>query len=142
MQLPVTRVDKDLPMPKYETPGSVAFDVYARETTTVEPKSLGYIPSNLIVCIPKGYTLLLCSRSSTPGRKGLSIPHGVGVVDQDYCGPDDEMKVMVYNFTNDAVTVERGERIAQGLLLAAEKPELVESEPDPNRSRGGFGSTG
>lgn len=142
MHLPVTRIDKDLPMPKYETAGAVAFDVYARETTTIIPKSIGYIPTNLIVCIPEGYALLLCSRSSTPGKKGLSIPHGMGIIDQDYCGPEDEMKVMVYNFTESPVTVGRGERIAQAMLIGVSKPELKESEPDPTRGRGGFGSTG
>jgi dUTP pyrophosphatase len=129
-------------MPEYGTPGSVAFDVYAREMTTIEPKAIGFIPTNLIVCIPAGYGLLLCSRSSTPGRKGLSVPHGFGIIDQDYCGPDDEMKVLMYNFTNEPVTVERGERIAQAMLIEVTKPELIESEPDPSRSRGGFGSTG
>ncbi len=141
MRLPITRVDKDLPMPEYGTPGSVAFDVYAREATTIGPGALGYIPTNLIVCIPDGYGLLLCSRSSTPARKGLSVPHGFGIIDQDFCGPEDEMKVLMYNFTDRPVDVERGERIAQALLVQVPRLELVESEPDPTKGRGGFGST-
>lgn len=140
-QLPITRIDKTLPMPAYQTPGAVAFDVYAREDTVVPPQSLTRIPSNLIVCIPEGFAVLLCSRSSTPKKKGLSVPHGLGIVDQDYCGPDDEMLVQLYNFTDEPVTVERGERIAQALVVPVAKPELVETEPDASRSRGGFGST-
>ncbi|MEA3249319.1 MAG: dUTP diphosphatase [Patescibacteria group bacterium] len=141
MQLSITRIDKDLPMPKYETAGAVAFDVYARETTTIESEAIGYIPTNLIVCIPKGYCLLLASRSSTP-KKGLMIPHGMGLIDQDYCGPEDEMLVMVHNFTDQAVTVKRGERIAQGMLIPIEIPELIETDVSTDKTRGHFGSTG
>lgn len=129
-------------MPKYETPGACAFDVLARETVTVAPRSLGFIPTGLVVCVPDGHVLLLASRSSTPKKKGLLIPHGVGIVDRDYCGPDDEMTVQVYNFTDAPVTIERGERIAQAMLCPVASCELVEVEPRTDKSRGGFGSTG
>ena len=142
MELPVTRTDKSLPMPKYETPGACAFDVFARETTTVAPRSLGFIPTGLVVCVPEGHTLLLASRSSTPKKKGLLIPHGVGIVDQDYCGPEDEMKVQVWNFTDAPVTVERGERVAQAMLVPIVRCALTEVDAAKATSRGGFGSTG
>jgi len=142
MDLPVTRTDKSLPMPKYETPGACAFDVFARETTVVAPHTLGFIPTGLVVCVPEGHTLLLASRSSTPKKKGLLIPHGVGIVDQDYCGPDDEMRVQVWNFTDAPVTVERGERVAQAMLVPIVRCALMEVEPSAAKSRGGFGSTG
>lgn len=142
MDLPVTRTDKSLPMPKYETPGACAFDVFAAETTVVEPRSLGFIRTGLVVCVPEGHTLLLASRSSTPKKKGLLIPHGVGIVDQDYCGPEDEMRVQVWNFTDAPVTVERGERVAQAMLVPIVRCALTEVEPSVAKSRGGFGSTG
>lgn len=142
MELHVTRTDKSLPLPKYETPGACAFDVFARETVTVAPRSLGFIATGLVVCVPEGHTLLLASRSSTPKKKGLLIPHGVGIVDQDYCGPDDEMKVQVWNFTDAPVTVERGERVAQAMLVPIVRCALKEVEPNESKSRGGFGSTG
>jgi len=137
----MTRIDKSLPMPEYKTPGAVAFDIYAREQTEIPPTALGYIPTNLIVRIPEGYCLLLASRSSTP-KKGLLVPHGMGLIDQDHCGPQDEMLVQVYNFTQAAVVVERGERIAQAMLVPIEKPELVEMAVAAENSRGHFGSTG
>jgi dUTP pyrophosphatase len=144
MDLKITRIDKALPLPKYETPGACAFDVLAREETTVAPKSLGFIPTGLVVCVPEGHTLLLASRSSTPKKKGLLIPHGIGIVDQDYCGPDDEMKVQVWNFTDEPVTVARGERIAQAMLVPIVRCAISEvaADANPNKSRGGFGSTG
>jgi dUTP pyrophosphatase len=144
MELRITRIDKDIPVPKYETPGACAFDVMARETTTVAPRSLGFIPTGLVVCVPDGHTLLLASRSSTPKKKGLLIPHGIGIVDQDYCGPEDELKVQVWNFTDAPVTVERGERVAQAMLMPIVRCELTEvaASTNPAKSRGGFGSTG
>jgi dUTP pyrophosphatase len=144
MRLDVTRLDKDLPLPEYQTPGACAFDVFAREDVTVPAKQLGLIPTGLVVCVPEGHTLLLASRSSTPKKKGLLIPHGIGIVDQDYCGPEDEMKVQVWNFTDAPVTVARGERVAQAMLVPIVRCAITEvaASADPGKSRGGFGSTG
>jgi dUTP pyrophosphatase len=144
MRLDVTRLDKDLPLPEYQTPGACAFDVLAREETVIAPKSLGLIPTGLVVCVPAGHTLLLASRSGTPKKKGLLIPHGIGIIDQDYCGPEDELKVQVWNFTDAPVTVARGERIAQAMLVPIVRAAIteVEASMDAAKSRGGFGSTG
>src|SRR5262249_6350609 len=105
----IARIDPTLPLPAYETPGAVGFDLLARVETTVTPGTLARIPANVIVETPPGYMLLIAARSSLPGRKGLSVPHGIGVIDQDYCGAGDEILVQVYNFTDAPVTVARGE---------------------------------
>ena len=117
MHVKIKRIDKDLPLPKYETDGSVGFDILARENTTVEAKGLGLIPGNIVVEVPKGYMLLVASRSSTPRKKGLLTPHGIGIIDHDYCGPEDEIKVLVYNFLDEEVDIRRGEKIAQGVFV-------------------------
>jgi dUTP pyrophosphatase len=137
----VKRIDKALPLPAYATPGSVGFDVLCREATEIAPRQQGLIPGNVIVCTPPGYMLMLTLRSSTPGRKGLLIPHGVGIIDQDYCGEGDELMVAVYNFRDEAVTVKRGERIAQGMFVPIMRVRWQEVE-DIGVGRGGFGSTG
>lgn len=143
MKLEITRVDRELPLPSYQTAGSVAFDLFARIDMAVGPRQIGRIPANLIVKIPAGYSLLVASRSSTPVKKGLSIPHGIGIVDQDFRGPQDEIRIQVYNFTDQAVKVSRGERIAQAMLVPIVACELVETETaEAAASRGGFGSTG
>jgi dUTP pyrophosphatase len=142
MRLEVARIDKTLPLPRYETTGACAFDVTARVDTVIAPKALGYVPGNLVVCVPDGYVLMLCSRSSTPRKKGLLTPHGFGVIDLDYCGPTDELIVQVYNFTDAPVTVARGERIAQCLVVPAVRCELAEVEKVGAKSRGAFGTTG
>ncbi len=142
MKLSIKRLDLALPMPRYETAGSVAFDVSAQKNVIIAPKSIGLIPTGIVVCSPSGYAVLLASRSSTPIKKGLLTPHGIGIIDEDYCGPEDELIVQVYNFTDAPVTVERGERIAQCLIVKTERCELEEIETLENKTRGGFGSTG
>lgn len=142
MKVKIKRIDKSLPLPKYETGGSVGFDFLARESVTINPKEIKLIPANVIVEVPKGYALILASRSSTPRKMGLTKPHGIGVLDQDYCGPEDEAKIQVYNFTNESVTVEKGTRIAQGLFVRVDQAEWEEVDEINRETRGGFGSTG
>ena len=142
LRVRIARVDPALPLPAYETPGSVGFDLLARVETTVAPGGIARIPANVVVETPPGYMLLVAARSSTPTKKGLSVPHGIGVIDQDYCGPDDEDKVQVYNFTAAQVTVARGERIAQGIFVRVDQAVWEELASPQRPTRGGFGSTG
>jgi dUTP pyrophosphatase len=142
MKAKIKRVDKDLPLPKYETAGSVGFDFLCRESVAIKPHSLGLIPANVIVETPPGYMLMVTLRSSTPKKRGLLIPHGVGVIDQDYCGEGDEVKIQVYNFTSKPVTVERGDRIAQGIFVRVDTAQWSEVDRIESKTRGGFGSTG
>lgn len=137
----IQRVDKSLLLPIYETVGSVGFDLIARETVTIAPGSIELIPGNVIVEVPTGTMLVVASRSSTPRKKGLTQPHGFGIIDHDYCGPQDEVKIQVYNFSTAPVVVERGEKIAQGVFVKIDKFEWEEVELIREESRGGFGST-
>ncbi len=142
MRLNLQRIDRDLPMPAYQTPGAAGFDLYARVQVVVEPGQTALIPSNVIVDLPVGYALLVALRSSTPIRKGLISPHGIGIVDSDYCGPEDELKTLVFNPSERRIVVERGERIAQALLVEAGQVGLNEVDKIDAPTRGGFGSTG
>ena len=141
MKVKIKRLDKNLPLPRYETAGSVGFDFVCRESVTIKPHSLGLIPANVIVETPPGYMLIVTLRSSTPRKLGLLIPHGVGVIDQDYCGEDDEIKIQVYNFSSNPVTVERGDRIAQGIFVRVDTAQWLEVDRIESETRGGFGST-
>lgn len=138
----IKRVDPTLPLPAYATAGSVGFDLLCREERVIEPGEVALLPANVIVETPPGYMLLVTARSSTPRRKGLSIPHGVGVVDRDYSGPGDEVQVQVYNFTAAPVRVARGERIAQGIFVRVDAFAWQEAGEMDAPTRGGFGSTG
>lgn len=141
LQVPIKRIDKTLPLPTFATAGSVGFDLFCREDTEIAPRSIELIPANVIVKIPEGYMLLLTLRSSTPRRKKLLIPNGVGIIDQDYCGEGDELKVQVLNFSEEAVMVNRGERIAQGIFVPIARVAWSEVD-EVGQGRGGFGSTG
>ena len=142
MKVQIKRIDKDLALPKYETAGAVAFDMITRVETVVEAGKVALIPSNVIVKVPEGYMLCLASRSSTPVKRGLSTPHGFGLIDTDYHGPQDELRVQVYNFTDQNITVKRGDRIAQATFIKIEKFEFEEVEIIDAPTRGGFGTTG
>lgn len=141
LRVQIHRVDATLPLPAYETPGAVGFDLLARVETTVAPGGIARVPANIIVATPPGYMLLVAARSSLPGRKGLSVPHGIGVIDQDYSGADDEVLVQVYNFTAEPVTVARGDKIAQGVFVRVDRALWDETAQVTQPSRGGFGST-
>lgn len=141
MKVKIKRVDTSLPLPIYETDGSVGFDLIARESATVKAGTIELIPANIIVEVPAGYMLVVASRSSTPRKKGLTQPHGFGIIDHDYCGPSDEVKIQVYNFTGSDVQIERGEKIAQGVFVRIDKFEWEEVSEVRKDSRGGFGST-
>ncbi len=142
MRVKIKRIDKSIPLPQYHTKGSVGFDLTAREEVEVPPFTTAQIPLNIIVKVPKGYGLFLFSRSSTPARKGLMVANGVGVIDQDYSGEDDELKLAALNFTKKKVVVEKGERICQGIFLKLDTPQFLEVNKMSAKSRGGFGSTG
>jgi dUTP pyrophosphatase len=141
MKVRIKRIDDSLPLPCYETAGSVGFDIMARMDVSVEPGKIALVPGNIIVEVPEGYMLTVAARSSTPLKRGLLTPHGIGVIDHDYCGPDDEIRIQVYNFTDKPVLVKRGDRIAQGLFMRVDKFEWNEVEIMEKTSRGGFGST-
>ena len=138
----IRRLDPELPLPAYATAGSAGFDLYCREDTTLAPGEIALLPTGVAIATPPGYMLLVASRSSTPRRKGLSVPHGVGVIDQDYAGDGDEVRCQVYNFTASPVTVRRGERVAQGIFVRIDQAAWEEVNSMDAPTRGGFGSTG
>src|SRR3990167_5115073 len=141
MKVKIKRIDKSLPLPTYQTSGSAGFDIYSREDMVIPPREIALIPGNIIVETPQGYMLLVALRSSTPRKKGLIKPHGIGVIDNDYCGEGDEVKVQVYNNTSNVAKVEKGERIAQGIFVKIDKFDWEETDT-MGKTRGGFGSTG
>lgn len=142
MNVRIKRVRPHAELPKYQTEGAAAFDLAAAEDTTVQPGEVALVPTGLVVEVPAGMFLGIFARSSTPLKRGLLVANGVGVVDPDYSGPHDEIKVAVLNFRQAPITVARGERIAQGMLLPAPRVAWIEVDELATTSRGGFGATG
>ena len=141
MKIKIKRFDKGLPLPKKGSEGAAAFDMAARETLTIMPGKIGYVPLNIAVATPPGYFLLIAARSSTH-KRGLWMGNGIGIGDPDYAGDQDEYKAIYYNFSDQPVVVEKGDRIAQGIFIKVADFEWDEVDKMENKTRGGFGSTG
>ena len=141
MNVRITRLHEHVGLPSFQTAGAAGFDLAASEDVTIDAGKIALVPTGLVIEVPAGHFLGVFARSSTPLKRGLMVANGVGVVDSDYCGPTDEIKVQVLNVTSDPVTVRRGERLAQAIILPFVRATWVEGEAG-RPSRGGFGSTG
>ena len=138
----IRRLHASVDLPGYGTDGSAAFDLAASEEIVIAPGEVRLVPTGLVIEVPEGMFLGVFARSSTPLKRGLMIANGVGVVDSDYCGPTDEIRIPALNFTGVPVTVDKGDRIAQGILLPSPRVEWEEVGDLRTGSRGGFGATG
>jgi dUTP pyrophosphatase len=140
MDVPLLRLHQSAREPTYATPGSVGFDLSTTAAADIEPGEIALVGTGLVVATPPGWALLVCLRSSTPKRFGVLQPHGIGVIDQDYRGAEDELRLQLLNFTRAAVHIPAGSRIAQGAFVRAEQVTWTAHRPE-GKSRGGFGST-
>ncbi len=138
----IHRLSASAELPQYATTGAAGFDLAASEDITIPPGRTALVPTGLVIEVPTGMFLGIFARSSTPLKRGLMVANGVGVVDSDYCGATDEVKIAVLNVTVAPVTVKTGDRIAQGILLPITRVDWDEVGSGERRSRGGFGSTG
>ena len=138
----IKRLSPSVSLPRYESEGAAAFDLAAAADVTIDPGTVALVPTGLVIEVPAGMFLGIFARSSTPLKRGLMVANGVGIVDPDYCGPQDEVKIAVVNFTQAPVRVAAGDRIAQGMLLPVNRVTWEETTVLRNDSRGGFGSTG
>lgn len=143
MKLKIKLIDKTLPVPEYQTKGSVAFDLYSRVSIVAKPWTPTLIPANIIVQVPKGFMLMLASRSSTARKFGFILSNCVGIIDQDYSGERDEIGVEVLNFNKKPLRINRGDRLGQAVLVKIAIPEkIILVDKMKSKSRGGWGSTG
>lgn len=129
-------------MPSYQTAGAAGFDLAASADLTIQPGQIALVPTGLVFAVPAGHFLGIFARSSTPLKRGLVVANGVGVLDSDYSGPTDELKIQLMNVTSAPVNVTRGDRLAQGVILPFVRAEFEEVTAATTGDRGGFGSTG
>ena len=141
MDVRITRLDPAVPLPEYQTAGAAGFDLASAADMTIQPGEVALVPTGLVIAVPAGHFLGIFARSSTPLKRGLMVANGVGVVDSDYCGAADEVRIEVLNFTTRPVTVARGDRLAQGVVLACARVVWREAGADGRPDRGGFGGT-
>lgn len=133
--------DTSLPLPQYQTKGSVGIDLYSRVDLEILAGSIGYAPLNIGLKIPEGYYAQLSARSSLH-KRGLWLANGIGIGDYDFCGENDEYQAALFNFSPQKVNISRGERLVQLMILSVPRVNLRKIDKLNPVSRGGFGSTG
>jgi dUTP pyrophosphatase len=142
MNVKIRRLTPDTPLPEYKTAGACGFDLAVIEGGVILPGERKKFRTGLVVQVPDGHVLLTLPRSSN-AKKGLRLANGTGVIDQDYCGPEDEIFLFLHNFGQEPYTVEAGERIAQGVIVPVLRGvTFTEGEDMGTENRGSFGTTG
>ena len=130
-------------MPAYETEGSAGADLraYLDEPVTLMPGERKLIPTGLYVELPQGIEAQVRARSGLSIKHGIGLVNGVGTVDSDYRG---EWNVPLINFSDEPYTINDGDRIAQVVFSRYERAsfESVEKINETERGDGGFGHTG
>ena len=138
----ITRLDPDVPVPAYEHPGDAGADLVTTIDATLAPGERALLPTGIAIALPPGYAAFVHPRSGLATRHGVSLVNAPGTVDAGYRG---EIKVSVINLDRSApVTFRRGDRIAQLVIQPVVRATFHEvgQLPGTARGAGGFGSTG
>lgn len=143
IEVPLERLDVDLPLPAYARAGDAAVDLLAREDVLLRARGgRAVVPTGVAVAIPAGYAGLVLPRSGLAARHGVTVLNTPGLVDSGYRG---ELRVVLVNTDPEAdYQVSRGDRIAQLLVQPVEAVAFVLADalPGSERGTGGFGHTG
>ena len=142
MRIKIKRLDGAVGLPAPATGRAAGFDLASSVDIEIPAGGIRLVGTGLVIGVPDGYFLGIFARSSTPLKRGLIVANGVGVIDADYCGPADEIKIQVLNVTDAPVKVVKGDRLAQGIVLPCPRIEWEEVTEMAAPTRGGFGSTG
>jgi dUTP pyrophosphatase len=141
MKIPLKRLDPELSMPQRAHAGDAGIDLRAAESVQIPAEGWASVGTGVAVAIPDGYVGLVSPRSGLAARHGIGVANGPGIVDAGYRG---ELRVILINHGPEAVAIERGERIAQLVVVPMIEIEFEEVDelPESPRGDGGFGSTG
>lgn len=145
INVPITRLPhaEDLPLPTYATEGAAGFDFMAaiEAPLLVQSGERVLVPTGLRVALPPGYELQVRPRSGLAFRHGITLPNTPGTIDEDYRG---ELSIIIMNAGTEPFVIERGMRIAQGVLAPVVRARwcLAHTLDETERGSGGFGSTG
>lgn len=135
-------LDPDLPPPAYAHPGDAGADLVARVDVVLEPGHRASVPTGVAIALPDGYAAFVHPRSGLAARHGVTTLNGPGTVDAGYRG--EILVTLVNTDPEQAVTLRRGDRIAQLVVQRVERARFVPvaSLPGSARGAGGHGSTG
>lgn len=134
---------KDLPIPRYMTPGAAGMDLYANipNQITLSKGEIQVIPSGICIAIPQGYEAQIRPRSGLAAKYGIGLVNGPGTIDSDYRG---EILIIMINHGKQDFVIHRGDRIAQMVINKVEivKLQIEQSLDSTSRQAGGLGHTG
>ncbi len=138
------QIGKDIPLPSYSTDGSAGLDLRAciKSKIIIEPNSSHLIPTGLAIYLrDKSLAGLILPRSGLGHKYGIVLGNLVGLIDSDYQG---ELKISCWNRSEDSFTIEKGDRIAQLVVVPIVKAQFIEVDEfaETKRGTGGFGSSG
>ncbi len=142
VQVLITRLDPDLPLPRYAKGGDAGADIVSRIDITLAPGERALVPTGIAIALPDGYVALVHPRSGLAIKHGVTMVNAPGTVDAGYRG---ELQIILINHDkSEPVSFKRGDRIAQLVIQKVERAEFVEVHdlPGSGRGAGGFGSTG
>ena len=142
VQVLITRLDPELPLPRYAKGGDAGADIVSRIDITLSPGERALVPTGIAIALPDGYVALVHPRSGLAIKHGVTMVNAPGTVDAGYRG---ELQVILINHDrNESVSFKRGDRVAQLVIQKVERAEFVEVQdlPGSGRGSGGFGSTG
>ena len=130
-------------LPEYETNASAGMDLRANldAPIVIKPLERTLVKTGLFIALPVGYEAQVRPRSGLALKKGISVLNAPGTIDADYRG---EIGVILVNLSNEAFTINDGERIAQMVIAKHERAQWNEVKilDTTDRGSGGFGSTG
>ena len=142
VQVLITRLDPELPLPRYAKGGDAGADIVSRIDITLAPGERALVPTGIAIALPDGYVALVHPRSGLAIKHGVTMVNAPGTVDAGYRG---ELQIILINHDkSESVSFKRGDRIAQLVIQKVERAEFVEVQdlPGSGRGSGGFGSTG
>ena len=142
LQVLITRLDPELPLPRYAKGGDAGADIYSRIDFTLAPGERALVPTGIAIAIPDGYVALVHPRSGLAIKHGVTMVNAPGTVDAAFRG---ELQcIMINHDATQSVAFKRGDRIAQLVFQKVEHAEFIEVSNLPGSARGdgGFGSTG
>ena len=133
----------DHPLPEYATEESAGFDLRAKlsEEIKLQPMERQLVKTGLFLELPTRYEAQIRPRSGLALKKGITVLNAPGTIDADYRG---EIGVILINLSQEAFTINNGDRVAQMVISEYQKVDFVEVDQLENsvRGDGGFGSTG
>ena len=138
----ITRLDPDVPLPAYAHPGDAGADLVATGDVSLEPGERALVPTGIAIALPEGYVGLVHPRSGLAARLGVSIVNAPGTVDAGYRG---EILVNLVNLDpREPFTIRRGDRIAQLVVQRVARATFVEVDSLDATPRGdtGHGASG